>query len=1360
MADENDININIGVNPSQAEAGSRRTKTALNSVTKESKEMDAALRRLKSSIDPTFAATEKYNKALADTDRLLKAQRISQQEATAARNAAKASLDAQIASINKMSAASKAATEQSRRERSEQAAASRRASQDEINAARLATQEKINLARKERAEKARLEQQERQAIRLAAQVARQAAVEAQRTARPVSSRAVGRVAPGSIDSTQSLRQLEYNIERAMGKLVRLTQEAETAAARAAAATSVKVAQSAEETARRRASLASETKERILQMERELASQRGALEQQAAAEIKAARDAEKAAARSAAQAAVAASKEAAAAKRQEAVAAREAARAVQEQAKAEKQAATAVHELRASIDPAYAAQMRYNETMARATQLLMQNKLQTGEWTRIQKQAKAQMDLNVRSLGRQNAMYVQLGYQAQDVTASLASGINPLVILAQQGGQTAAALSGMGGTIGRVAAFMAGPWGAAIIGFTLLLGFLWDSNKKGKESTLDLMDAESRRAAKLPDLIDKIKEFNKEQRESNTLEAESLRLKGLMVQETRNEAQKKLNEALRRVAELKQSIDFMMKNPSGAGDGSAGALAALYSMLNRAEKKVKELREEIGLLGQGDTELNLTNAMRNAEAATDAATAATQAYEVEVSRIQRIHRDAEARLRRGLTGDRLQVEIRKLQVITEGKLAEAIRKKEAAIKAARDAERGSNNTQTTSQYMMPVQGSITSGVGRRQSFRTNNGAMASTNHAGIDISAPLGTMVRAANDATVAFRGWVRGYGNMIELDHGAGVKTRYAHLQGFAPGLQQGSSVARGDAIGTVGQTGNATGPHLHYEVRINGKPATTDQIKKGIFSIDQLASEKAGLQDLERAQHDAAQTLVATYARAQEEIEANTSLSNEEQMAQVLELQDKKIAALTEGYGKESKEVEDAERQKYQIIQKYNAMILAATVARIRKESQLAETRETGSQDVEVEQLGGRSDEVDYRASSGIVSERQALVERAEILDQEYGMQQRHEERMYQLKTGYLRQELTAANQTPERQREILTQLEIMEQEHLNRRMIAQEQYARKVADVNRQQAEITMNKWREITQTFTGSVTSAFQGLWTRSITVQQALINMADQMVYKFVDITARAAQSEIENWIRVHILKQNLDRTELATKQVTEAAKTGTVLAGQTAQTGARVAAATTETTINTATAGAKVAAEAIKTGAAVTGATTQTGVAAAAGMTEIGTNAAVAAAGAYKSTVVIPFIGPVAAPAAAALALAAVLGFGALISARGGQGEVGEDGQLSLLHKKEMVLPEKFASPLRAALTTRSSSGMLGAASAAGSTVRESMINNNGGDNASFYYQPKHTNMGASMETLLRQDGRSLRKWLKNEMRNGGLKFNR
>jgi ABC-type Co2+ transport system permease subunit len=156
------------------------------------------------------------------------------------------------------------------------------------------------------------------------------------------------------------------------------------------------------------------------------------------------------------------------------------------------------------------------------------------------------------------------------------------------------------------------------------------------------------------------------------------------------------------------------------------------------------------------------------------------------------------------------------------------------------------------------------------------------------------------------------------------------------------------------------------------------------------------------------------------------------------------------------------------------------------------------------------------------------------------------------------------------------------------------------------------------------------------------------------------------------------------------------------------------------------------------------------------MTEIGTRAATSAAGAYSSTVVIPFIGPVAAPAAAALALAAVLGFGALISARGGQGEVGTDGQLTQLHKKEMVLPAWIAEPLRQGIVSArgNSSPLFGQSAAAGMAARGEM-NQNSQRNANFYYQPQHHNMGADMDTLLKRDGASLRRWLRNEARNGG-----
>ena len=96
---------------------------------------------------------------------------------------------------------------------------------------------------------------------------------------------------------------------------------------------------------------------------------------------------------------------------------------------------------------------------------------------------------------------------------------------------------------------------------------------------------------------------------------------------------------------------------------------------------------------------------------------------------------------------------------------------------------------------------------------------SARHAGIDLIAPFGTPVRAAAAGTVAFVGWSSGYGYTVEVQHGAGLSTRYGHLAGFLYGLHAGSPVQAGDLIGAIGATGNATGPHLHFELRIAGRP-------------------------------------------------------------------------------------------------------------------------------------------------------------------------------------------------------------------------------------------------------------------------------------------------------------------------------------------------------------------------------------------------------------------------------------------------------------------------------------------------------------------------------------------------------------
>ncbi|MDK4696992.1 M23 family metallopeptidase [Kingella negevensis] len=137
------------------------------------------------------------------------------------------------------------------------------------------------------------------------------------------------------------------------------------------------------------------------------------------------------------------------------------------------------------------------------------------------------------------------------------------------------------------------------------------------------------------------------------------------------------------------------------------------------------------------------------------------------------------------------------------------------------------------------------------------------HTGIDYAAPMGTKVLAPSDGVVSFRGWKGGYGNAVMITHGNGMETLYGHLSAFVDGVNVGSFVGAGSVIAFVGSTGRSTGPHLHYEVRINGQhvnPASvalptpklsatdlaalkkyrvkTDEIMKSVRGLDVMVSQ------------------------------------------------------------------------------------------------------------------------------------------------------------------------------------------------------------------------------------------------------------------------------------------------------------------------------------------------------------------------------------------------------------------------------------------------------------------------------------------------------------------------------------------
>jgi murein DD-endopeptidase MepM/ murein hydrolase activator NlpD len=116
-------------------------------------------------------------------------------------------------------------------------------------------------------------------------------------------------------------------------------------------------------------------------------------------------------------------------------------------------------------------------------------------------------------------------------------------------------------------------------------------------------------------------------------------------------------------------------------------------------------------------------------------------------------------------------------------------------------------------LMPAVGHLTSGYGPRMSPYAGRIKM----HEGLDVGAPIGTVIVAPADGVVTFSGPKPGFGNFVQIDHGYGVETIFGHASTLS--VKKGQKVFRGEKIATVGNTGYSTGPHVHYEVRVNGTP-------------------------------------------------------------------------------------------------------------------------------------------------------------------------------------------------------------------------------------------------------------------------------------------------------------------------------------------------------------------------------------------------------------------------------------------------------------------------------------------------------------------------------------------------------------
>ena len=155
--------------------------------------------------------------------------------------------------------------------------------------------------------------------------------------------------------------------------------------------------------------------------------------------------------------------------------------------------------------------------------------------------------------------------------------------------------------------------------------------------------------------------------------------------------------------------------------------------------------------------------------------------------------------------------KQLDVVSSQELASVAENLELTIKEEKEEEARKEASTINGVYLAvnPVIGNISSRYGARESIRDHT-------HKGLDIAAKTGTPIKAAAGGTVEYSGTMGGYGKLVIINHGNGIKTYYGHCSKL--NVKVGETVEAGDVIAAVGSTGNSTGPHLHLEIRQNGQ--------------------------------------------------------------------------------------------------------------------------------------------------------------------------------------------------------------------------------------------------------------------------------------------------------------------------------------------------------------------------------------------------------------------------------------------------------------------------------------------------------------------------------------------------------------
>lgn len=509
-------------------------------------------------------------------------------------------------------------------------------------------------------------------------------------------------------------------------------------------------------------------------------------------------------------------------------------------------------LRMSLDPTIAIQRRFDDELARASSLFNAGAISAREYSQAQGLARQNLQDGWAALTRANAAAtagaranallaesqrgvriagIGAGQQLQDIAISLQGGQRASLVFAQQLPQLGFALSALDGnankTLGRIGALgttLAGPWGLAVVGATFLAGPLIDKLFGMSEAS----EKAERAAKRHADVLDFQKmsttELTEAIKDQLATAEKSIQSEYQQAAAARKTAEENLNKAIATREATKATLEAVKIAQAGAieipgvTDGLAGASLAKRGF--DLEIELKAQQTNIDNLRTVQRIRDSIVAKMDVAAGNDPTKARDRQLERDVAQLtafRNAHTGIFANARDEAALYRSELD----------KLTDARDRDVKAIQEQAKAERAAGReTRETARFALPIAGaSITSGFGPRRAPT----AGASTFHPAIDLAAPIGTAVHAPQVGTVTAIGFDRGLGKYVVLDHGGGTTSRFGHLSDNSV-VTEGQLVQKGDVIGKTGNTGRSTGPHLDYQVKVNGRPVDP---RKGVFPID-----------------------------------------------------------------------------------------------------------------------------------------------------------------------------------------------------------------------------------------------------------------------------------------------------------------------------------------------------------------------------------------------------------------------------------------------------------------------------------------------------------------------------------------------